>query len=250
MQSKMIVAAAVAAVAGSALAEDGIFGRVSFEGLPSLGFNELDPISGVVDEDGTVLNFGVSTTPTGFTPGTTPFVGIVGGQQNFAPGDGSALGAQIGRVYLTDDNTRTIDRDRNYFVEFTPTAGQRLTAVSIDLLDFRADDDAPVGGSVTVFAYGDLTYSAGSIIGSVTFTFTGLEPDPNLFTAAFTTANLDLSVFNGVRALSVIHNSGGDRGTGIDNIAWTSEAVPLPAAAALIPAGLLAVAGYRRIVRR
>jgi len=171
------------------------------------GFADSDPVTAVVTATN-VVTFGVE--PCG-APGTA-FIAETGTPTTaYVPTDDIPTGAS-GSFFLTDE-TAGPSTSLDYCISFaTP-----VNNLSVDLYDYRTDGGASVGdvATLTVFDAG------GSPVGSVTFTITAGLPDPNL-------ATLSIQSPTGLISSAELSFSVSDKGTGIDNIDFTTNIVPPP----------------------
>ena len=188
------------------------------------GFVDFQPVDTIV-AGGKQVTFSVGP---GTTGGISPaFIAEVGAPATgFAPNDGggTAIEAEIGSFFLTDQNPEA-GQFFDYFIEFD----QPASSLSVDLLDFRNDGGGIVGDTVTLTVFSDLFSTA---IGSDTFIITAGLPDPNLQTLFVEVPG------NLIQSASIV-NSGLDGGTGIDNITFKMETVDVPESSSIL--GLLAL---------
>lgn len=142
--------------------------------------------------------------------------------------------------FLTDEPTgQSVVRD--YFVLFS---GSSIFDLALEVIDFRTDGGASIGGTVTLSLYGGSDWDTG-FLGSDFYAIDGTEPDGNVVPlsviagAPVGSARVRFSL-PGETALG----SGQDQGTGIDNLSWTT--IPEPGTVALFGSGLLALAAFAR----
>ncbi|MDY6989852.1 MAG: VPLPA-CTERM sorting domain-containing protein [Thermodesulfobacteriota bacterium] len=195
---------------------------IDFEGL---GLVEGAPLSTVTIPTNVV---------TFFTDVGTCYVAEVGAPEaGFWPED-TPVGGSPGNFFLSDD---LIVHSYPYNISFSLP----VSFVSLDLYDFRADQDGMIGHTATLEAFADLQMTVS--VGADTFTVPSQElPDGNVVT---------LSVLNpsaNIIAASLTYDE--DAGTGIDNIRFDTVAAPIPSALWLLGSGLIGLVGLGRKSRR
>jgi len=170
------------------------------------GFADLDSVTDVITATN-VVTFGV-----GSCDDQGPaFIAETGDPRTaYLPTDDIPAGASGGLFFLTDEIAGP-GAKLNYCISFaTPVIN-----LSLDLYDYRADG-ASVGGVATLSGFD----AGGNLVDSATFVILGGEPDPNLGTLSITSPTSLISS-------AELSFSVSDGGTGIDNIRFTTNIVPL-----------------------
>lgn len=147
---------------------------------------------------------------------------VSGKKTNGFEPDDTPVSGDAGKYFLTDETGDSLTQSDDYSILFS----QAVQNVTLDAYDYRADDGAKVGDTVTLSAYDELN----KLIGTDVYTITGKEPDGNVVTFGIKAS--------GIQRLELVH-SGVDVGTGIDNLRFevSVAAAPEPAEWAMIGIG-------------
>lgn len=234
MRKNIIVVLATLAVAFVASVASAAPARINFEGFGPANApgTEGDPVASVMKQGVQVSFLTEDSAGNQFVPVLaqvgSPRLGFQSTLGDDTPlNDDGTFYAAGGQFSLTDEIRQT----RDYIINFsTPIAN-----LSLDLYDFRADGPHAGGnpGSDTVTL--ELYNSAGSVIGTDSYTI------PNPRPVEGNVVNLGSSI-NQVASARIVFSSL-EGGTAIDNIMFT---VPEPSSMGLASFGLVGLLGMRR----
>jgi hypothetical protein len=135
--------------------------------------------------------------------------------------------------FLTDEPTGP-SAALDYFLRFSIG----VPDLTLDVLDYGGDGGAPAGNFASLQVFSSNDWDPANLITTI--------PGPAIvgFTDGLVTT---LSTFPGMPILSArVTFSTPDVGTGIDNVSWTTTAVPEPGTVVLFGSGLLALAAFAR----
>jgi hypothetical protein len=171
--------------------------------------------------------------------GASAYVHVYGAPQTgFAPGDTVAAATGFttgGDQFLADEPLAENGLVNNlpYRLSFL----NPIIALSLDLLDFRNDGGSVIGDSIVLTAWANDNFT--SSVWSTSITITGGMPDASWHHVS------TLAGIGEFRSFTIDVSGGGDVGTGIDNIEFST--VPEPGTLLLLGSG---IAGLRTLRRR
>ncbi|MGA1826599.1 MAG: hypothetical protein ACMUIP_18245 [bacterium] len=185
------------------------------------GFADLDPVGKVITPKNEV-EFSV-------IGGDTVFIAKVGDPTTaFYPSD-TPEGGSPGSFFLTDHNTVNL----GYLIRFNA----KISYLCLDLYDFR-DETGPmpeIGDTATLTTFANTNWT--DPVGEYLFTIVEGLPEGNVETLSILTPSEPIG------SASLIFSTG-DKGTGIDNIKFTT--IPLPTTFLLFLSGFLGLVGLRK----
>jgi len=167
----------------------------------------------------TVVITATNTVTFGVSPCAAPgdaFIAETGAPVTaYAPGDAIPAGASGGSFFLTNKNAGP-----NKLLDYCISFATPVNNLSVDLYDYRADGGGSVGGIATLSVFN----ASSILVGSDTFVITAGLPDPNLATLSIPSRQSSLDLISSAE----LSFDSPDKGTGIDNITFTTLTVIPP----------------------
>ena len=225
---KYAIMAAVVLGATLGTATSGWADAITFES----GFADRMPVTGPIATATNSVRIGVVAGGVA----RSPLVAKVGAPETaFTPDDRTANPAVSGDYFLSDEANGPSGSARDYTFDFANPAAN----LALNVYDYRSSDGgAKLGDTATLSAFGDEGRS--NLVGSQTYTISN-GALPNGAIELLSVANPTAPIRS-----AVLTFSRGDVGSGIDNITFTTAAVPEPGTIAILGFGVLGLIAARR----